>query len=105
MGAVNTSYLIMPHGKPSGCLEHALLEAPRYTGRIPCAEEYYRCVSLGQGDIDPNHEAKIKVHAYIAAHAPNPGMTLGQSAMASLWDFTQPSLKVMLEFIEMMANA
>jgi hypothetical protein len=52
-----------------------------------------------------NHRAKVLVHALIAGHVENPAMSLGQSALAGMWNFDHPSLKIMLDFIRMMRDA
>jgi hypothetical protein len=55
--------------------------------------------------MNPNHIAKLKVHAHIAGCGSNPAMTLGQSGSTGLWDFQHPSLRVMIDFIELMRDA
>jgi hypothetical protein len=105
VGALKTGYLLMPNGENSGCLEHACLKASLFPNRLVCAEAFLDCVSKTYTKpTNENRQAKVKVHALIASDEGNPAMTLGRSASANLWDFSHPSLKVMLEFIEMMAK-
>jgi len=106
-GAPNTGFLIMPHDRQSGCLEHALLAAcaldPK---RLECASAYFECIANNCGAItNPNHQAKIKIHAIIAGDAGKSARTLGDSASAGMWDFNAPSLKVMLDFIRIMRRS
>ena len=88
--------LIMPHNRPSGCLEHAVIEAAQPDLPLHCAEQYLHCV--GVGDRNENWQAKVKVHALIAA-GKNPAWTLSDSVACGMWDFTHPSLSVMMDFM------
>jgi hypothetical protein len=90
-------FLLLPHGRNSGCLEHAILEAAGAQLPLRCAEEFLECVDDGQRN--ENWRAKVKVHALIAA-TKNPACTLGQSAKAALWDFHHPSLSVIKGFLK-----
>jgi hypothetical protein len=107
-GRPNTGYLLVPHDKQSGCLENACIEACALPApRIACADAYLACIEQCLGTpLSSNKRAKVKVHALIASHN-SPAMTLGQSAIpgVGLWDFTHPSLAVMLEFIDEMQKA
>ncbi len=94
--------LLMPHGKPSGCLEHAMLEAAGPGVPLHCAEDYLQCV--GADAANDNWNAKVKVHALIAA-AKNPAWTLSESALGGMWDFGHPSLAVMKAFMRRLSSA
>jgi hypothetical protein len=89
-------YLLIPHDKDAGCLENALLSAPTPELRLDCAKEFLSCVD------DPkrndNWRAKVQVHSLIAA-ARKPEWTIGESAKAGLWDFSNESLQIILNFI------
>ncbi len=92
-----TGYLVMPHGKNSGCLENALLEAVRPNVPLACAGAYLTCVD--RRERNDNWRAKVQVHAIIAA-GDSPPMTLGESVQQDqLWDFSGDALRVMLDFI------
>jgi hypothetical protein len=91
--------LVMPHDRPSGCLEHAMLEARHPDLALDCAEVYLRCV--GTGNRNDNWQAKVKVHALIAA-GDNPACTLSQSVAEGMWDVAHPSLKVMTDFLRLL---
>jgi hypothetical protein len=102
----HVGYLIIPHDKPSGCLEDACLEASTLAPEhVACTRSFLECVSQHIPQFNPNWQAKVKVHALIAGSGKNPAMTLGQSGKAGLWDFTRESLKVMLDFIRMLRDA
>jgi hypothetical protein len=93
--------LVMPHSRPSGCLEHAVLEARQPDLPLHCAEQYLDCVGVGGGN--DNWQAKVKVHALIAS-GDNPAWTLGQSVAGGMWDFTHPSLRVMIDFMRLLCG-
>jgi hypothetical protein len=93
--------LIMPHNSSSGCLEHAMIEARQPTVPLQCAEQYLHCIGVGAKN--ENWQAKLRVHALIAA-ADNPAWTLSQSVAGGLWDFTHPSLKIMMDFMRLLCG-
>jgi hypothetical protein len=96
-GNPTTGFLIMPHGETSGCLEHALLSAVNAKARLNCVKDYLTCAD--QKAKNDNWRAKMQVHSLIAA-SEAPAATLGQSVVKTdLWDFSQPSLGIMLDFI------
>ncbi|MCY2996073.1 MAG: hypothetical protein NTY19_50730 [Planctomycetota bacterium] len=103
----HVGYLIVPHDKPSGCLENACLDASTLvSGHVACAEDFLQSVSpYHEPPLNANYQAKLKVHALIAGSGKNPAMTLGESALAGLWDFKRESIKVMLDFIRLMRDA
>jgi hypothetical protein len=107
MGMPSTGYLIMPHDKPTGCLENACLGASTLDPQhVACGETFLHCVSqFHNPPLNENWRAKAKVYALIAGSGKHPAMRLGESAQAGVWDFNQPSLKVMLDFILMMRNS
>jgi hypothetical protein len=101
-GLPNTGYLIVPHDEASGCLEHACLKASTRAAQLPCVNTFYDCVRQHQSHaMNPNEQAKLKVHAHIAGSGLNPALTLGESSEANLWDFGNPSLEVLLRFIRL----
>jgi len=105
-GRPHVGYLLVPHNRPSGCLEDACLDAsvlPRE--HVACTQRFLECISQHIPHDNPNWRAKVKVHALIAGSGKNPAMTLGQSAKAGLWDFTHESLHVMLDFIRIIRDA
>ena len=95
--------LLLPADGLSGCLENALLAAP--TNRVPsellaCARQFLDCVETHSRN--DNWRAKVNIHAVLAGSTQNtqaPALTLGQSAKAGFWDFTQPSLKPLIDFL------
>ncbi|MEM7534617.1 MAG: DUF3226 domain-containing protein, partial [Chloroflexota bacterium] len=97
------SYLIIPHDKPTGCLEDALLASITDQNLMTCVDGFVDCV-------DPDNQrsnsdrAKIAVHSLIAAST-TPSMTLGESAKAGLWNLESDSLQIMLEFIRNLVKA
>jgi len=93
--------LIIPHNRPSGCLEHAMIEAAQPDLPLHCAEQYLRCVGIGARN--ENWQAKVKVHALIAAGT-NPAWALSQSVAGGMWDFTRPSLKIMKDFMRLLCG-
>jgi hypothetical protein len=94
--------LVMPHDSPSGCLEHAMIDARRPDMPLHCAEQYLHCVQVGARN--ENWQAKLKVHALIAA-GQNPAWTLSQSVAGGLWDFTRPSLRIMRDFMRLLCGS
>lgn len=113
-GDPNVSYLIVPDGESSGCLEHAMLKASSPELPQKCAEDFLGCVEAyyEQNDIQmrkeefalENWRAKVKVNSLIAS-SKKPEMSMGVSVHRDMWDWTQPSLKVMLDFIEDLAHS
>ncbi len=102
-GRPATGFLVMPHGRETGCLEHAMLEATRPNAPVVCAGEFLSCVNRPVKN--ENWRAKVRVHAMIAA-GENPAMTLGQSISGGeLWNFAHPSLAVMSDFIAALVHA
>ena len=97
-----TGYLVIPHGVASGCLEHACLAAATPDIRMDCVEQFGQCVN--QPERNANWRAKVRVHAAIAGSS-HPAQTLGQSGLSHLWDFAQPSLAVMIDFIRQLRDA
>ena len=74
---------------------------------MQCVESFYNCVSeFHEVPFNENKRAKVKVHALIASHI-KPEMTLSESTLpgVDLWDFNHASLKVMIDFIEMVKKA
>lgn len=98
--------LLLPFGKTSGCLEHAMLDAKTANdSKDVCIQSFYSCLTNSQNNSDSlsNYEAKLKVHATILGHSQRTdevSRTLGQTANAGFWDWTQPSLKIILDFLE-----
>ncbi len=105
-GNPRVGYLIMPHDQNSGCLETACIASASNAAAIQCAENYYHAVVIHRA-VQPNgaHAAKMKAHSYVAGVAPNAAMTLGQSVLTGIWNLQHPSMKVMIDFIESVANA
>lgn len=99
-GSPATGYLIIPHDRPSGCLEHACLAACRRPALAACAQEFLRCAAQAPQTHNENWAAKVQVHSIVAG-SDKPAMTLGESAAAGLWDFAHPSLSVMQRFLEL----
>ncbi|MCR4414298.1 MAG: hypothetical protein NUV77_17915 [Thermoguttaceae bacterium] len=97
-----TGILLIPHNRPSGCLEHAVIEARQPQLPLRCAEQYLDCV--GASTRNENWKAKVKVHSLIAA-SDNPAWTLSESMAGGMWDFTHPSLRVMKDFVRLLAQA
>jgi hypothetical protein len=97
VGQPSVAYLIMPDGSPSGCLEHACLQACSKPSLLPCADAFLQCV--GGNALNANWQAKLRVHSIIAGSGGNPAMTLGESGASGLWDFANPAIAVMLDFI------
>lgn len=96
-GAPAVSFLVMPDAAASGCLEHAFLAACAKPHLRPCADAFLTCV--GGAALNANWQAKLLVHSIISGSGGNPAMTLGESVAAGLWDFTNPALGVMIDFI------
>jgi hypothetical protein len=94
-GTPNIGFLVVPHGSANGCIENSLLLACQSQANLPCVEQFLECVdNPARND---NWRAKVKVHALIAA-SENPTSTLGESARAGLWNFSAPSLQVIVDF-------
>jgi hypothetical protein len=100
-GSPAIGILVMPHNSPSGCLEHAIIEARQPDVPLRCAEEYLHCIGVGLKN--ENWQAKVKVHALIAA-GQNPAWTLSQSVAGGLWDLTHSSLKIMKDFMRLLCG-
>jgi hypothetical protein len=96
-GQPSVGYLIVPDGAPFGCLEDACLQACAKPQLVPCADAVLQCV--GGTALNSNWQAKLRVHSIIAGSGGNPALTLGESGAAGLWDFADPALKAMLDFI------
>jgi hypothetical protein len=101
----STGFLIIPHDSPQGCLEHALLSAlsSKSTPLLACAEQLLRCAEPVYISAHPDGEllnwrAKVQVRAILAA-CETPGLQTGDSSKAGYWDFNQPGLKAMLDFL------
>ena len=103
-GKPAVGFLLMPHGKDSGCLENAILEAASPDLPMQCVKEYLDCVENGKKSPNPNWRAKMKVHALIAA-GKKPARTLGESVRAGLWDMKHPAMRVMIDFIRKLKDA
>ncbi len=93
------SYLVVPTNT-EGCLEHAMLAASPPSNQKQCAKAFVDC--LGNDVKNANQKAKIQVRSMIAAH--DPDMWFSHSAQSSLWDWEQPSLKVILDFLSRLNN-
>jgi hypothetical protein len=78
-----------------------MMEARQPDLPLHCAEEYVRCVGVGVRN--ENWQAKVKVHALIAA-SKNPAWTLSESVVGGLWDFTHPSLRIMKDFMRLLCG-
>ena len=112
-GSPNVSYLIVPDGSPSGCLEHAILQAVGPELPLNCAEDFLNCIEMDNQKRNlqlreeayalENWRAKVKVHALIAS-SKIPESSLGVSSAANMWNWEAPSLKVMLDFINQLAK-
>ena len=89
------SYIIIPDNS-EGCLEHCMLAASPDSQTKQCAEEFVTCLDASVKNY--NQRAKIQVRSMIAAY--NPDMWFGDSANSSLWDWEQPSLSMILDFLE-----
>lgn len=97
IGEPTLAYLIIPHGQPKGCLEHAMLQANTKTERLACVDEFLNCV--GTTNRSENWQAKFKVRALITS-SDDPDRKLGETSQTGLWDWSHPSLKIMLDFID-----
>lgn len=92
----SSSFLIVPVGRESGCLEDACWDAVVDVEPIPCAEQFLTCVD--RSNKNDAWRSKVKIHAMISA-SDQPSITLGQSASAGMWDFNASSLKGILDFV------
>jgi hypothetical protein len=104
-----TAYLLIPHGKDTGCLDHALLDACTLPSEyMQCADDFCKAIMKIKNPAvpNPNYEAKLKVHALVTGSGDDPGRTLGNSAhgKGSIWDFQKPSLNVMIKFIKQLRD-
>lgn len=114
IGTPNVSYLIIPDGEESGCLEHAILGAVTPTLPLGCVEDFLNCVEADyqQKNVQlrekayalDNWRAKVKVNSLISC-SEKPEISLGVSARRGMWDWNRPSLKVMIDFIQKLANS
>ncbi len=103
---ISTAFLILPHGRQTGCFEHALLESIPEGDRRRCVETFINCVPQPRKEADwamDNWKAKAMVHALIAV-SEKPELTLGESGAARLWDVAHPSLKALGDFLNMLST-
>ena len=95
-GLLKVGYLVIPHGAPSGCLEHACLDACANPRARNCASAFLDCV--GRSHDNENWNAKVQTRAIIASSG-SPGAALGQSALLGIWNRDAPSLKIIETFL------
>ena len=103
VGGPSTAYLIVPHGKDSGCIEDMLLESYKGEQPLECVERFMSCLQQPErrdSSAISNWKAKVKVHSLIAASA-KPEQTLGESAKAGLWDANHFGLAPIKELLEL----
>ena len=64
IGVPNVSYLIVPDGAPSGCLEHAILESVNAKLPLACAEDFLGCIE----EHNQERDIKVREEAYAVAN-------------------------------------
>ena len=102
-----TAYLVVPHGAKTGCIEHLLIGAYHH-GQVGVqrAEKYVADAASGRAASSQwsqeNWAAKAKIHSLIAV-SQQPEATLGESALAGLWDPDHEVLKPIRDLIELLS--
>ncbi len=108
---IATAYLILPHGRESGCFEHALLPGYRNSPRVGGASATEACVdavlecagrpaTITENGRD-NWVAKARVHTLIALSV-QPEATLAESGLCGVWDVSHPSIDPIAQLIELL---
>jgi len=96
-GSPSIAYLLVPTDEPSGCLEHAMLDAVQDADALICAQEFLSCIDRELPS--SNWKAKALVRSIMAV-SDDPDRKLGETALKGLWDWDHPSLKSILQFIK-----
>lgn len=99
---IAVSYLLIPDGAETGCLEHAILRSAKDATLQTCADEFVDCIDPTNSLTD-NERAKVAVRSLIATN-PKRAYTLGQSVHSGLWDLEHESVRVMLDFIRSLVS-
>jgi hypothetical protein len=106
---IATAYLILPHGRESGCFEHALLPGYRNSPRVDgapateaCVDAALKCAGRPERITESGRDnwvAKAKVHTLIAL-SERPEATLAESGLCGVWDVSHPSIDPIAQLIE-----
>ena len=97
-----TDLFIICQNNEMGCFEDAFLDSlAENDPKLACAKAFLACVD------DPARNdrwrSKVLVHSLIAA-SKQPSITLGESVKSNQWDWSQPSLKAIVDFIGSVAS-
>lgn len=100
-GQMSVSVAILPGGNDPGELEDLCLRAIAGRPVLACVDQYIKCMTgAGLSSVRPS---KSKVYAYLAAGA-DPGLRLGESAEAGVWDWSSPAFAQVADFLRGLAG-
>ncbi len=99
-GKCATAFLVIPPDQDRGCIETVLAGSAEQSSR-KCAEEYLRCMRADNNS--GNLHDKQMVHSIIAASA-QPGMRLGESIRAGVWNTDSTTLNEIKQFLRLISQ-
>ncbi|MCZ6680491.1 MAG: hypothetical protein O7E52_24940 [Candidatus Poribacteria bacterium] len=97
LGQPQVAVMIMPPGANAGMLEDLCLSAFRDDPATPCVDQYFRCIESRLGSL-PRHEAKARVHAFLASRE-RPDLRLGEAALGGYLPWDSPVFESVKTFI------
>jgi hypothetical protein len=100
------SLAILPDGTSPGDLENLCLRSIGKSREIECVDEYIDCRVKASAQIASNKLAKTKVHTYLAVgiDGNDPGLRLGESADAGVWDWDSPAFENVADFLRNLSS-
>jgi hypothetical protein len=99
-GKCSTAFLVIPPDQDGGCIETVLAAAAEQSS-YQCAQEFLRCMHADNNS--GNLHDKQLVHSIIAASA-QPGMRLGESLRAGLWNADSSALNKIKQFLQLISK-
>jgi len=107
--------LLIPPGRPNGCLEDLCLDIAAKHDVMECAEAFMECLrercprkpSGAPRDVAkaffPRHASKAKAQAFMAGLYDSPH-EIGRAAQWDYWDWESPELKGIIQFLNELAS-
>lgn len=101
-GHLSVSVAILPGGNEPGELEDLCLRSIAGRPELACVDQYIKCMTdTGLSSDKPS--GPNRVYAYLAA-GERPGLRLGESAEAGVWDLDSPAFMQVADFLGQLAG-
>lgn len=101
-GHLSVSVAILPGENEPGELEDLCLRSIAGRPELACVDQYIKCMT-DAGLSSDKTSGPNRVYAYLAA-GERPGLRLGESAEAGVWDWDSPAFMQVADFLRQLAG-